>query len=245
MSWSNPMHHDVWPEPDFDEPEYGNAPAESKRSNTQEPNMGFIAKAGGAGQYKLVPIGSHVARCFGIVDLGTQTSTGKYGTKSEHRLLLQFEVFGEDDDGSPLVVERDGKQLPMTIKQQFKVSLHPKSKLRGFLASWRGRDFTEEEAKAFDVSKLVGVYGLLNVTHSSKDDRTYANINSISPLPKQLAVTKPAGVHSPVIFNLDEPDMDVFNEFPEWLQNTIRQAPEWAGKPAPAAVEEETDDVPF
>lgn len=245
VSWSNPMHHNVWPDPDFEDD--GNAPAEFKRSNIKEPIMGFIAKAGGAGQYKLVPAGSHVARCFSIIDLGTQTANTKFGVKSEHRLLLQFEVFGEDEDGTPLVVERDGKQLPMTIRTQFKVSLHQKARLRAFLASWRGRDFTEAEAAAFDVSKLVGAYGLINVTHSANGERTYANISGISPLPKQLAANKPAGVHSPVIFNMDEPDMDVFASLPEWLQNAIRSAPEWAGKPTPAAAtaDDDTDDVPF
>ena len=39
---------------------------------------------------------------------------------------------------------------------------------------------------------------------------------------------KPAPVHGNVIFDLDKPDMQVFECFHEKLQDAIKKSPEWA-----------------
>jgi hypothetical protein len=118
--------------------------------------------------------------------------------------------------------------MPMTISKSYTVSLHEKSALRKDLAAWRGKDFTEEEAKAFDVSKLLGAYCMVNVTTSETNGKTYSNVAGLTPLPAALKNAKPAGVHEFVTFNLDEPDMEVFNTFHDKLQEAIKRSPEWA-----------------
>ena len=77
--------------------------------------------------------------------------------KQQHKIRIAWELFGEDEEGNQLTVDVDGRQMPMTISKSYTVSLHEKSSLRKDLAAWRGRDFTDEEAKAFDVSRLIGV----------------------------------------------------------------------------------------
>ena len=209
--------------------------------------MGFIAKESG-GNFKPVPPGAYVARCYQVIDLGTQTSDGQYGKKAEHKVRLSWELFGEDDDGQPLTVSYDGKTMPMTVSKSYTVSLHEKASLRKDLVAWRGRNFSEEEAKAFDVSKLLGAYALINVTNSvGNNGKTYANVAGLSPLPKPLQATKPAGVHALVQFDLDKPDMAVFEALPTWLQDQIKAAPEWSRKPMPepALAGDMDDDIPF
>jgi hypothetical protein len=117
--------------------------------------------------------------------------------------------------------------MPLTISKNYTVSLHEKANLRKELAAWRGRDFTDEEAKAFDVSKLVGAYCMVNVTTSESNGKTYSNVAGLTPLPAALKNSKPAPVHPDLLFNLDEPDMKVFATFHEKLQETIRRSPEW------------------
>lgn len=116
----------------------------------------------------------------------------------------------------------------MTISKSYTVSLHEKSSLRKDLAAWRGRDFTDEEAKAFDVSKLVGVYCMVNVTTSETNGKTYSNVAGLTSLPGALKNSKPAPVHENVLFNRDEPDMKVFAGFHEKLHEAIKRSPEWA-----------------
>lgn len=190
--------------------------------------MGFMAKDSGGGDFKRVPAGVYIGRCYSLIDLGTQLTTGQYGEKLQHKIRIGWELFGEDEAGAPLTIEVDGKMMPLTISKSYTVSLHEKASLRKDLAAWRGRDFTDEEAKAFDVSKLLGAYCMVNATTSETNGKTYTNVAGLTPLPGALKNAKPAPVHELVIFDLDAPDMKVFNTFHEKLQDAIKRSPEWA-----------------
>lgn len=191
--------------------------------------MAFIATdSGGNGNFKRVPPGAYIGRCYSLIDLGTQLSTGQYGEKLQHKIRIGWELFGEDENGEPLTVEVDGHTMPMTISKSYTVSLHEKAGLRKDLAAWRGRDFTDEEARGFDVQKLLGVYCMVNVTSSETNGKTYSNVAGLTPLPGALKNNKPAPVHEIVVFDLDAPDMKVFNAFHEKLQEAIKKSPEWA-----------------
>jgi len=189
--------------------------------------MGFIASDSGGGNFKRVPAGAYIGRCYSLIDLGTQLSSGQYGDKMQHKLRIGWELFGEDENGNPLTVDVDGKEMPMTISKSYTVSLNEKAGLRKDLAAWRGKDFTDEEAKAFDVSKLIGAYCMVNVTTSESNGKTYSNVAGLTPLPGALKNAKPAPVHEAQVFDLDNPDMKVFSTFHEKLQEAIKRSPEW------------------
>lgn len=224
--------------------------------------MGFTATDSGGGNFKRVPAGVFIGRCFSLIDLGTQLSTGQYGEKMQHKIRIGWELFGEDDAGEPLTIDVDGKTMPLTISKSYTVSLHEKASLRKELAAWRGKDFTDEEARGFDVSKLLGAYCMVNVTTSESNGKTYSNVAGLTPLPGALKNSKPAPVHEPVVFDLDKPDMKIFNAFHEKLQEVIKRSPEWAalnrgssqestqsgppaGHPAASGFEEMSDDTPW
>jgi hypothetical protein len=209
--------------------------------------MGFIATNSGGGDFKRVPPGVYIGRCYSLIDLGTQKTEGQYGIKHQHKIRIGWELFGEDENGQPLTIEVDGKTMPMTISKSYTVSLHEKAGLRKDLASWRGKDFTEEEAAGFDVSKLNGAYCMLNVTSSESNGKTYSNISSITPLPAALKNNKPAPVHASVSFDLDAPDISVFDSFHEKLQDAIKKSPEWAALHGQKHVPSEDDSemIPF
>jgi hypothetical protein len=190
--------------------------------------MAFIASDSGGGNFKRVPAGAYIGRCYSLVDLGTQLTTGQFGEKLQHKMRIGWELFGEDEQGQPLTVDVDGKEMPMTITKGYTVSLHEKSGLRRDLAAWRGKDFTDEEAKGFDVQKLIGAYCMVNVTTSETNGKTYSNVAGLTPLPGALKNAKPAPVHESVVFDLDKPDMKVFSAFHEKLQDAIKRSPEWA-----------------
>lgn len=208
--------------------------------------MAFIASDSGGSNFKRVPSGAFIGRCYSLIDLGTQHSEGQYGPKDQHKIQIGWELFGEDDDGQPLTVEYDGKTMPMTIKKSYTVSLHEKSGLRRDLASWRGRDFTDEEAKAFDISKLMGAYCMVNVTTSENNGKTYSNVAGLTKLPTALKDAKPAPVHGNILFDMDNPDMALFEGFHEKLQEAIKRAPEWKGSKSAATSDyDETVEIPF
>ena len=193
--------------------------------------MGLTAKDSGGGDFKRVPPGVYVARCIALIDLGTQEVEYQGDKKLQHKALIKWEVFGEDDAGVPLTADMDGKEMPLTVSKRYTMSLSTKARMRADLAAWRGRDFTPEELKAFDVSKLLGVYCMLNVQQSETNGKTYTNVQSITPVPKGMP--KPPGVHEPVMFDMDKPDMNLMATFYEKLQDTIRASVEWKQKTSP------------
>lgn len=190
--------------------------------------MGFIAKDKGNADFKRIPPGSYIARCYLLVDMGEQLSDGKFGQSVQHKIRLGWEVFGEDETGAPLTVEIDGVQRQMTIGKTYTLSLNEKAGLRKDLTSWRGRDFSAEELEGFDITNILNVYCMLNITTSEKDGKTYTNISAITPLPSALKNAKPTPDHEPIMFNLDEPDWQVFEALPEWLSDTIKKSPQYA-----------------
>lgn len=211
--------------------------------------MGFIAKDAGEGNFKRVPAGVYIGRCFSLIDLGTQLSSGQYGEKMQHKIRIGWELFGEDEQGQPLTIVTNGKEMPLTISKSYTVSLHEKSSLRKDLSAWRGRDFTDEEAKAFDISKLIGAYCMVNITTSESNGKTYSNVGGLTPLPGALKNSKPAAVHAVVLFDLDSPDMAVFDTFHDKLKETIQRSPEWKKNQRTPATgsgfDDLTDDVPW
>jgi hypothetical protein len=230
------------------EQSFGRPDASKAGIYSGDTDMGFIAQDSGGGNYKRVPAGNFIGRCYSLIDLGTQRTEGAYGVKDQHKIRLSWELFGEDDDGNPLTVEIDGKVMPMTISKSYTVSLHEKASLRKDLAAWRGKDFTDEEAKAFDVSKLLGAYCMVNVTTSESNGKTYSNVSGLSRLPSALKDAKPAAVHKNVVFDLDAPDMNVFANFHEKLQDAIRKAPEFQAKTGQKPVtsfDDMPEDIPF
>ena len=96
--------------------------------------MGFVAKDSGGGDFKKVPPGVYIGRCYSLIDIGTQFTDGVYGPKSAHKIRIAWELFGEDEAGQPLTALVDGKEMPLTISKSYTVSLHEKASLRKDLA---------------------------------------------------------------------------------------------------------------
>ena len=203
--------------------------------------MALIASDSGGGNFKRVPAGAHIARCFSIIDCGTQTTNGQYGETIARKIRLGWEIFGEDENNEPLIVDINGAVMPMTINKTYTLSLHEKAGLRKDLSAWRGKAFTEEELKGFDISNVLGVYCMLNVTVSENNGKTYSNIAGISPMHKSMQ--KPESVHKNITFDLDNFDEEVFKTFHEKLQDYIKQSPEYLNLFQDKTVEQKKEPV--
>mgnify|MGYP001241783331 CR=1 FL=1 len=221
--------------------------------------MGFIAKDNGGGDFKKVPPGAYIGRCYSLIDLGTQFTDGQYGPKAQYKIRLGWELFGEDETGAPLTIDVNGKEMPMTISKSYTLSMSEKANLRKDLAAWRGKAFTDEEAKEFDVSKLLGAFCMVNVTTNEKNGKTYTNVAGLTPIPGVLKNSKPTPVHDNLTFTLDEPDFELLESFHDKLKEAIKRSPEYqqiTGKkpeqpaqvtanPASSGFEDMDDDIPF
>ncbi len=178
--------------------------------------MKFPAKGGN--DFAIAPVGNHLAICNAIVDLGLQPGSLQY-PEPKHQVYIRFELPDE-----VVEYEKDGQKIsgPMSIGRTFTASMSPKANLRKFVESWFGKSFpSDDAAAAFDFQNVLGRKCLLNVAHTERDSKTYANINAATPLPKSMA-TADVQQHNPSLyFDLANPSGTAFAALPEWLRKKV------------------------
>ena len=212
--------------------------------------MSIIVSASASSNFVPVPSGTHLARCYRIIDLGTQKSEYQGEVKYQPKIMIQFEVHGEDAEGQPITTN---KGEPMSISKNYTLSLHEKAGLRKDLQSWRGKEFTDQELKGFELKNLLGAWCMINVVRrAGRDGKDYTNIEGIMPVPAPIKkMGLPDGVNDTKIFSLREPDMELFKTFSDNMQFKIRSTPEWnqtvnEHKSAPVGgMADMEDDIPF
>ena len=208
-----------------------------------------LPKPADGGNYDPCPPGNHLAICYSVVDMGTQSAEFSGETKVQRKIRISWEISQE----------RMGDGRPFSLSRTYTLSGHEKSTLRKHLDSWRGRRFSEEDFEKFDIKALIGKGCMLNVVHNESGDKIYANVDAVAALPKGMAVSEPE--NDVLYFSLDpdEFSMDTFAKLHEKTQEKIQASPEWAAlatKATPAAkakkmVEtefgayEDGEDIPF
>lgn len=196
-------------------------------------------------QFELPPAGTHLAQCYRVIDLGTQSSTYMGQAKKQHKLIISWELPDEK--------MTDGR--PFTVGQRYTFSMSEKAALRRDLESWRGVPFTERDfgPTGFDIKNIIGKACLLNIVHAESNGKQYANIASISRLMKgQQGPERP--VNEPMYLWIHESrwDSSVFAKLSDKLKGAIMQSPEYAAMmnseaepPANDANDFHSDPIPF
>lgn len=214
--------------------------------------MSLTAKDSGGGSFLPVPPGMHLAMCYRVVDLGTQETEWQGQVKHLSKIMLQFEVHGEGEDGKPLVT---AKGEPMTISKNYTLSLAEKATLRKDLQTWRGVAFTPEQLRGFELKNILGHWAMISVAKSiGNNGKEYTNIMSINAVP--LAIKRnglPQGFNRPALFAISNPDMELFETFGKGLKEKIMSSPEWKSRngssekstASASGFEDMNDDIPF
>jgi hypothetical protein len=200
---------------------------------------------------ELIPAGNYLARCYQMIEIGTVEEIIMNVPKTLHKVRIGWELPTE----LKVFKEENGEQ-PLVISKEYTLSMHEKSNLRKDLKSWRGKDFTEDEAKRFDITALLGLPCMLNIIHKpSKSDasKVYQEIAGITSIPKGFSVPKP--INPVVVLSYDKFDNEVFEKLPDFIKNKMKSSQEYAKmmnpehRPMPEdydEVEVETvDDLPF
>jgi hypothetical protein len=205
-------------------------------------------------QFQIAPAGTHLARLYRIIDLGTQMREYEGKVNMLRKAKFFWELHGEDATGKPLLTT-DNK--PLIQSKEYTMSLGEKANLRRDLEAWRGKAFTEEELRGFNVSTVLGHFCMVNISHREKGDMTYADLKGVSGVP---AIYKkaglPEGINQTLLFSLDKFDEQVFESLSDSIKDTIRKSPEYRAVSQPTtsqqyaaatggSVANMDDDVPF
>lgn len=200
-------------------------------------------------QRELIPSGNYIARCYQMLQIGTVEEMVMGTMKTLNKVRIGWELPTEQKIFNP----EKGEQ-PFVISKEFTLSMHEKSNLRKLLASWRGKDFTEEEAKCFDITKLLSVPCMINVIHKpSKSDpsKVYEEISNVSPMPK--GVKCPPQINKTMLLEFENFDIDLFNSLPDFIKLKVQSSAEYKEMQAPQEkhfqnandILEPIDDLPF
>jgi len=204
--------------------------------------------------FERCPPGSHLARCYRIIDVGTQKSEFKGVVKNLRKIRFSWEIHGTNDEDMPILME-DGR--PFSVMKEYTLSWASMSNLRIDLQSWRGKAFTDDEMEKFDLETVLGAWCMLNIIESKgKNGNTYSNVDGVSPIPSMLKNKKPAAVNKNEIFNIADHDMEMFETFSDNLKKKIEASPEWTPQAKaspkstpksqpPQRMDEPDDDIPF
>jgi hypothetical protein len=175
-------------------------------------------------QKELIPQGSHIARCYSIVHIGTVQWEYLGEVKHTDKIRLTWELPNE----TKVFKEENGEQ-PFVISKEYTLSMHEKSNLRRDVESWIGA-LTEQQADDFDISDLMGKPCMLNILHrEAKNGNTYSNVGTVNQLIK--GVECPVQYNQSIEFNYgDSFNLEWLRVQPDFIKEMIGGTPEYKGR---------------
>lgn len=173
----------------------------------------IVSAPDGGSKWPLLEAGTYPAVCIGIIDIGEHENSMYDNTA--RKVIIMWELPGE-------TIENDGKIESRVISETYTASLGEKANLRKMLDGWRGRPFTQEELKGFDLRNILGVPCLLGTVVKEKNGGgQFAKIGTVSKLPKGFPA--PMARNAQIIFDLDDPTHDM-EALPKWIQDRIKES---------------------
>lgn len=166
--------------------------------------------------------GSYDARIVEIVDRGVQKQRPYLGEEKPpvQELRVTYELSDE------FMVDEEGNELedkPRWVSETF-----PFHNLEVDLATStkRYRALDAEEEHEGDWTKMIGMPCSVFITkkpgQGKNEGKVFNNVSGVAAMRSKNAAKCPELVNPSKVFLLDEPDMEVFNKFPTWLQGEIK-----------------------
>ena len=199
--------------------------------------MGIYAEKKPGGDFQQVEPGTYVARCYSMIEIGTVETEFNGEKKKAHKVNITWELPTET-----AIFHDDRGPEPFVVSKTYTLSMHEKSTLRKDLESWMGKGYTDEEAKRFDITKLLGQPCILSVIHQpGKTDptRNYVVISSISKMMKGQQC--PDQFNPTRVLSFDDFNWEVFESLSDYMKDKIKSSEEFQKLQEPAVVRDTTD----
>jgi hypothetical protein len=168
------------------------------------------------------PKGNHLAICVRVLDMGTHHEEYKGKPKVNRKVRFGFEL----PDEKFVFNEENGEQ-PFMVDTTFNLSSFEGSNFYKAMESWTG----EPPDESFDIEAMLGKPCMVNIVHTKpekKGDKVYANIESITPVPKSILN---AGVPKPenelVYWSVENGRDQIWKNFPDFLRKQADSCVEW------------------
>lgn len=189
--------------------------------------MSMIASDNGGTSIPKLEGGVYTAVSTAIIDLGLQTSE-KFGS-TQRKFMMIWSILGEE-------IDINGEKQLRTISKEYSFSLNEKSTLRKDLQAWRGKAFTEDELRSFDILNILNKPCQLQIILEEKNGKQYNNIASIMALPKGTKIEELENTYYLDI--TDEATWINWGKVPTWIQDKIKKADNYVSTKLDKYVEE-------
>lgn len=169
--------------------------------------------------------GTYPARLVQIIDFGLQPQKPYKGQDKApaQEIGLTYELvdeFMKDEAGND--IEDKPRWISETLP--FYGLFADKAK-----STQRYHAFDPNEDWEGDFSKALGLPCNVTIVNNTVGDKTYDNVATISAMRPRDAEKCTQLKNDAVAFDLDAPDMKVFNKFPKWIQDKIKSNLNYAG----------------
>lgn len=196
--------------------------------------MSFNAKklptTGGKKRDVLQEAGAYPARLVGLVLMGKQKERAFKGEEAKPprlHLRMTYELVDEflkDEDGNDL------KDKPRWITEEIAFLSLKQEKAKSTKVYYA---LDPDESQGGDFSKLIGKPCMLTIVLEKDkrpgNDNVYEKIASVSSLRPKEAEKLPPLVNDPLVFDFYDPDLEVWEKLPEWLQDKIKESVDFEG----------------
>lgn len=164
--------------------------------------------------YEIMEAGTYPMRCIQVVELGTHQVEYQGEMKDRKELMIVWETNELMEDGRPFTVNWRGTN-----------SLNEKSKLYSMLTAWRGRKFTPEELKGFELKNILDKCCLGNITkETSKSGKDFNKVTGVMPLPKGMTC---GDRHNDLVdFGIGDYNTEEANKLWPWVLKIISESHE-------------------
>lgn len=193
----------------------------------------------------VLPVDNYPARLVQVIDLGLQSGGEWKGEKKPpvNKIHVTYELV------DCFMLDKDGEEVldkPRWLSEDLNMFGPDADKAK---CNQRYNAIDPECLQDYDWAAVVGNSCNVMVAQKESKGKTYANVGLVTP----YVVTKRNPEMAPLVnptkvFNLEFPDIEVFESLPNWIQDKIKANLEFKGSPLQAllegAPEEEEEDEP-
>jgi hypothetical protein len=199
-------------------------------------NANNSKNTGGGGSIDPIEPGTYPARLVMVVDLGLQAQRPYQGQEKQpaYEILTTYELLDEfvkDEDGNDL------EDKPRWMSETFPLHRLDADRAKSTI---RYKSLDPVVQYGGDWSQLINiacsVTVVQNVGNGKNAGKVFNNIAGVSLMRPRDVKNAPPLVNEPVVFDLDNPDIEEFYKLPNWIQEKIKGGLEFAGSTLDALI---------
>ena len=180
---------------------------------------------------------TYPARVAQIIDFGVQPQRPYKGKDKPpaHEISLSYELL------DAFMVDENGKELedkPRWISETFalrNIDADLAKSTKRYMALDPNMD------AGGDFTRLIGTPCLVTVAVNTVGDKVYENVSAVTPMRAKEAEKAVELKNTPRVFTLDDPDMKVWETFPDWIKKKIKENLEFRGSKLENALVDSVD----